>query len=99
MDTPENGSLILIEEVQSMLEKGASPDDMLSMVLRLHMYEIKRSNAQQADIEKLKRHDPVEWALTKPKQSIPAAMAFTAIFISESRHWLIEQAKNILGLK
>lgn len=98
-NTPENGSLILLEQVQEMLDKGAPTEDMLSMSLRLQMYEIRRSNAQRETIDRLVRHDIVEWAITKPRQSITAAMIFTAVFISDSREWMVEQIKHVLGLK
>ncbi|HJS83429.1 MAG TPA: hypothetical protein VJ742_11415 [Nitrososphaera sp.] len=97
--TPENGSLILLEEAQKMLDGGAPESDIISMILRLEVYNIKRANAEAEKIRRLQKHDLVQLATDHPRFSIPIGIAYLALVIPEARNWLWDWLMNSLGIK
>lgn len=99
MDTPENGSLILLDKAKDMLENGAPNKDVLAMILELQVYNTKRANSDAEKIQTLQKHDLVQWAISYPKFSVPAGIAYFALVIPEARIWLWNWLMNTLGVK
>jgi hypothetical protein len=98
-DTPENGSLILLDKARDMLEKGAPNKDVLAMILELQVYNTRRANSEALKLQRLQKHDIVQWAMDYPKISIPTGIAYFAIVIPEARHWLWNWLMNTLGIR